>query len=188
MRKSVSLIAAVVFACLAATAAAQQQPPAPRPARGMSEEILGAWNDVGRKIIAMAEDFPEEKYSYKPTPEVRSFAQLVQHIAAVNYFFTNAAAGREVEPAADDPPAGKYKTKAEIVAFVKKSFADGADAIRQKGNAGMAATLKHPFANQMASLQFICFGIIEHSGEHYGNLVVYYRLNGMVPPESRPRR
>jgi len=188
MRKSVPLMAVLVLACLVVTTAAQQQPPAPRPARGMSEEILGAWNDIGRKIIAMAEDFPEEKYGFKPTPEVRSFAQLMQHVAAVNYFFTNAAVGREVEPAVDDPPAGKYRTKAEIVAFVKKSFADGADAIRQKGNAGMAAAVKHPFANQMASLQSICFDMIEHSGEHYGNLVVYYRLNGMVPPESRPRR
>ena len=190
MRRIASLVAVVILLALAGAPARAQQkaPPPPRAAVGMAEEFGGAWNDVGRKLIAMAEDFPEDKYEYKPKPEVRSFGAMLLHVAAVNYFFTNTAVGREVEKAEDDPPRDKYKTKAQVVAFLKKSFADGAAAIKEKGNAGMATAVKHPFGNRMASLYAICADITEHSGEHYGNLVVYYRLNGIVPPESRPRR
>ena len=178
---------AVLFA-LAATAAHAQTGKAPAKKPKPSEESLAAWNSMARKIVEMAEDFPEDKYDYKPTPEVRSFRQMLLHIAAVNYFFTNAAERREVAPAEDDPAPEKYRTKTDAVRFVTQSFADGAAAIERKGVRGMAQHVKHPFGNWQSSLNNVCRDMVEHSGEHYGNLVVYYRLNKMVPPASRPRK
>src|SRR3972149_2279231 len=104
----------ILFVLTAAAAQAQTSKPLSRKPKP-SEESLMAWNLMARKVIEMAEDFPEDKYDYKATPEVRSFRQLLLHIAAVNYFFTNAAEGREVAPAEDDPAPEKYRTKADAV-------------------------------------------------------------------------
>jgi len=90
-------------------------------------------------------------------------------------------------PAGADPKSDQYKTRADIVAFVKKSFADGAAAIQSKDEKGMMTELAY-FPHQKARVLDIAYGIIEHSGEHYGQLVVYYRLAGLVPPESRPTK
>jgi hypothetical protein len=74
------------------------------------------------------------------------------------------------------------------VAFVKKSVEDGANLIKAKGDAGMATVIHYPGTNEQHRLSEIAYNTIEHSGEHYGQLVVYYRINGMVPPESRPKK
>ena len=148
--------------------------------------VLDSWNEVGRKLITMAEDFPEDKYDFKPTPAQRSFAEQLLHAAGANYFFTNPVMGKK-PPAAEDPKRDQYKTKADIVAFVKKSVADGAAAIQSKGEKGLTTEVVY-FPQQKARVLDIAYGIIEHSGEHYGQLVVYYRLAGLVPPESRPKK
>lgn len=158
-----------------------------KPADGPSKVVLDTWNDVGRKLIAMAEDFPEDKYDMKPTPAQRSFAEQLLHAAGANYYFTNMAKG-EKPPAEEDPKRDKYKTKADVVAFVKKSFADGAAAIQAKGDNGMSDTVVDPFSHQQVRIGDMAYGFIEHCGEHYGQLVVYYRVAGLVPPESRPKK
>ena len=157
-----------------------------KPADPESKVVLDSWNDIGRKLTAMAEDFPEDKYDFKPTPAQRSFAEQLLHAAGSNYYFTNPAMGQKL-PAAEDPKRDQYKTKADIVAFVKKSFADGAAAIQSKGEKGLMTEVDYA-PDQKARILDIAYGIIEHSGEHYGQLVVYYRLAGLVPPESRPKK
>jgi uncharacterized damage-inducible protein DinB len=149
--------------------------------------VLDSWNDIGRKLIAMAEDFPEDKYDFKPTPAQRSFAEQLLHAANANYFFTDPAMGKKM-PAEEDPKRADFKTKADIVAFVKKSVADGAEAIKAKGDKGMSDLLIDPFAHQQIRVVDMAYGLIEHSGEHYGQLAVYYRIAGLVPPESRPKK
>jgi uncharacterized damage-inducible protein DinB len=160
---------------------------APKPALSPSQIVLESWNDIGRKLIAMAEDFPEDKYDFKPTPAQRSFAEQLLHAAGANYFFTNLALGQK-PPAEEDPKRDRYKTKADVVAFVKKSFADGAAAIKTKGDKGMADLITDPDSNQQVRVSDMAYGFIEHSGEHYGQLAVYYRVAGLVPPESRPKK
>jgi uncharacterized damage-inducible protein DinB len=188
MRKAPFLIA-VVFsvAILAFPAHAQDTKKEVKPPDSPSKVLLDSWNDIGRKLIAMAEDFPEDKYDFKPTPAQRSFAEQLLHAANANYFFTDPAMGKKM-PAAEDPKRSDYKTKADIVAFVKKSFADGAAAIKAKGDKGMSDLLIDPLANQQVRVSDWAYGFIEHCGEHYGQLVVYYRLSGLVPPESRPKK
>ncbi|HLZ91525.1 MAG TPA: DinB family protein [Candidatus Acidoferrum sp.] len=157
-----------------------------KPADPELKVVLDSWNDIGRKLTAMAEDFPEDKYDFKPAPAQRSFAEQLLHAAGSCYYFTNPVMGKK-PPAAEDPKRDQYKSKADIVAFVKKAFADGAAAIQSKGEKGLTTEVVY-FDHQKARVLDIANGLIEHSGEHYGQLVVYYRLAGLVPPESRPKK
>lgn len=188
----IRLLAAVIFAAgiLLAPAHAQEMPKkdaAPKPAPSASEAVLAQWNDIGRKLIAMAEDFPDDKYDFKPTPAVRSFAERLIHAAHANQFFINALLGQKT-PGMDDPARDQFKTKADVVGFVKKSFADGEAAIRAKGDKGMSELVVDPFSNEKTRISDFAYGFVEHSGEIYGQLTVYYRMAGLVPPESRPKK
>jgi uncharacterized damage-inducible protein DinB len=182
-----TILAAAAFVLPARAQDAMKKDAAVKPAASPSQAVLEAWNDVGRKLIAMAEDFPEDKLDFKPTPAQRSFAQQLLHAAGANYFFTNLVMGQK-PPAEEDPKRDQYKTKADIVAFVKKSFADGAAAIKAKGDKGMTDLLVDPDSHQQVRVYDLAYGFIEHCGEHYGQLVGYYRLAGLVPPESRPKK
>jgi uncharacterized damage-inducible protein DinB len=186
------LFAVVIFvAGMLLTPAHTQEIPkkdaAPKPTLSPSEGVLQQWNDIGRKLIAMAEDFPEDKYDFKPTPAVRSFAERLIHAAHANQFFINALLGQKM-PEMDDPKRDQFKTKAEVVGFVKKSFSDGAGAIKAKGDKGMSDLVVDPFSNQQTPISDFAYGFVEHSGEIYGQLTVYYRVAGLVPPESRPKK
>ena len=186
--KRTTLLAIVLLACAFAAHAqgTTKKDAAVKPADPESKVVLDSWNEIGRKLTALAEDFPEDKYDFKPTPAQRSFAEQLLHAAGSNYYFTNAANGKKL-PAAEDPKRDQYKSKAEIVAFVKKYFADGAAAIQSKGDKGLMTEVVY-FPQQKSRVIDIAYGIIEHSGEHYGQLVVYYRLAGLVPPESQPKK
>ena len=177
-------IVLVAFAFAAHAQDAMKDAPA-KPAEAESKVVLDSWNEIGRKLTAMAEDFPEDKYDFKPTPAQRSFAEQLLHAAGSCYYFTNTVMGQK--PPAGDPNRDQYKSKADIVAFVKKSFADGATAIQAQGEQGMTTQFEY-FPGQKSRVLDMAYGIIEHSGEHYGQLVVYYRLAGLVPPESRPKK
>ena len=191
MSRAICICALVLAACpLVLPAIAQESAkkaeglkPPPSP----SQAILEQWNEIGRKLVAMAEDLPEDKYDYKPHPDSRSFVAQLLHVSASMYYFTDVAQGRKVRYG-DDPSRDQLKTKAQIVAFVKKSVDDGANLIKAKGDAGMTAVIQYPETNERHRLSELAYSVIEHSGEHYGQLVVYYRINGMVPPESRPRK
>jgi hypothetical protein len=160
------------FAC---TAHAQEssQPKAPQTP---TQAVLENWNDVGTRLITMAQDWPEEKYTYKLNPAVRTFQEVILHIAGSNYDLLNHLAGSKVGEAQNDPPVSQYKTKAQTVAYLKKSVEDGAALLQKEGDADV---LKHLSG---------WIGYTEHMGEHYGLLVAYYRASGGVPPESRPKR
>jgi uncharacterized damage-inducible protein DinB len=184
---AVAILVAATFVLPAGAQDAMKKDTAVKPADSPSKVVLDSWNDVGRKLIAMAEDFPEDKYDFKPTPAQRSFAEQLLHAAGANYFFTSPAMGQK-PPSEEDPKRDQYKTKADVVSFVKKSFVDGATAIKAKGDKGMSDLLVDPFSHQQVRVSDFAYGFIEHDGEHYGQLVGYYRLAGLVPPESRPKK
>jgi hypothetical protein len=188
MRK-VRLLAVLIFAfgILGISAHVQGNSTKDTAAPSASAAVLERWNEIGRKLIAMSEDFPENKYDFKPTPTVRTFAEALIHAAATNYFFTNVALGQK-PPADEDPKRDQFKNKAAIVAFVKKSFADGAGAIKAKGDAGISSLIVSPFTNERTRMSDFAYDIVEHSGEVYGQLTVYYRVSGLIPPESRPKK
>jgi uncharacterized damage-inducible protein DinB len=158
----------------------------PKPAPGPADAVLEQWNDIGRKLIAMAEDFPEDKYDYKPAAESRTFGAMLLHVAGSMYYFTDIAEGKKPRYP-DDPKQDNLKTKAQIVAFVKQCVTDGAAEIKRLGDKGLERAVDDG-GPHLDRLYDLAYGLIEHSGEHYGALVVYYRNNGMVPPESRPKK
>jgi len=175
LARSILLLAPLALFVGAGTARAQggTQPQKPKT---VSAAVLENWNDIGGRLITMAEDWPEDKYDYKLKPETRSFQQIILHIAGSNYDLLKNVTKSKVGDDRNDPPVTEYKTKADTVAFLKKSVTDGAAEIKKAGDAGVTAHLDY------------WIGYTEHMGEHYGLLVAYYRANGIVPPESRPKK
>ena len=159
---------------------------APKAMATESQIVLAQWNEIGRKLIAIAEDLPEDKYDYKPNPASRTFLAQLLHASASMYYFTDAAQGHKPR-FPDDPSRENLKTKADVVAFVKKCVEDGAALIQSKGDKGMSEIYTDTESNQQMHVSDLAYSLMEHSGEHYGQLVVYYRINNLVPPESRKK-
>ena len=160
-------------------------------ARSRAEETLEWWNHIGNKLIAMARDFPENKYNFKVQKDERTFAQNLLHVAAVDYDLISFVSGSNIGPDfgkdKHNPSQDVYKTKADIVKLMEQAVADGAAVIRQQGDAGLDKA--QPFGwetgRHVVRNSYIWLTGIEHSTEHFGQLVVYYRANNLVPPESR---
>ncbi|HEY6252442.1 MAG TPA: DinB family protein [Candidatus Angelobacter sp.] len=183
------LIAVILLAIAGASLYGQgpSQNPPPSPARSRADETLAAWNDIGNKLIAMAQDFPEDKYDFKVQKDQRTFAENLLHAAALDFVLIRRVSGSNLGPdfgQGDNPSRDVFKTKADVVKFVQEAVADGAQVIQQQGDAGLDKTSKF-FGNRLAHNSAIWMSAIEHSGEHYGQLVVYYRANNLVPPDSR---
>src|SRR6266436_6717392 len=101
-------IVLLAFAFPAHAQDAAKKDAAVKPADPELKVVVDSWNDVGRKLIAMAEDFPEDKYDFKATPAQRSFAEQLLHAAGANYYFINPVMGKQ-PPAEEDMKRDKYK-------------------------------------------------------------------------------
>jgi uncharacterized damage-inducible protein DinB len=170
------------FVALIAIPAAVQAQDAAKPAGPanpitMSEK--GIYGSMGGDVVAGAQKMPEENYSFKPTPEVRSFGQLVGHIADANFMFCSMVIG-EANPSKDIE---KNKTsKADLVAALKDSIAYCNKAFDGMTDAKGAELI--PFMNfKLAKISVLSLNTA-HTDEHYGNMVTYMRLKGIVPPTS----
>jgi len=167
MRYRALLLFVTVFV-LAGPARAQQ----PKPENNR-DVLLTGWTEIGEKVVKMAEEFPENKYDFKPTDGVRTFADVLRHVAFWNQWVTKTARGEKPDGKPNELPKAQYGTKAAIVSALKASVADG------------AAELKKASASPDPKSTGLWMSFISHNSEHYGQLVVYYRLNGVVPPASR---
>jgi hypothetical protein len=139
-----------------------------------AKSIAAQFEDVNRRLLDMAKDFPEDKYGYRATKDVRSFREIIVHVASGNAYAAKAGRGEKVKW--DEIDAKGYATKAAAVALLEKTITDA------------TASLKAVPADRWATTVEPWLDVLEHAGEHYGQLVVYYRNNGMVPPESRPKK
>ena len=169
----------------AAASAPQAQPPS--VAAVVDREI----SNVEKQILDVAEAMPEEKYNF--TPEslnipgddykgVRTFAGQVKHVAASNYFIWSPLTGDKLpEGLKDGNGPQNIKTKAEIIGFLKDSFALGHKAAASLTIENMLQT---PGSSKSTRLRLAVFGV-EHAFDHYGQMVEYLRMNGIVPPASR---
>ena len=166
----------------------QTQNQAPHPASSRADETLQMWNLIGNKLIAMAQDFPEDKYDFKVQKDQRTFAENILHVASFDYIVATKISGSQVGPAfgkyGDNPPREAYKTKADVVNLMQHAVADGAKILQQQGDAGLDKAT-NSWGNKLVHNSYIWTFAIEHGGEHYGQLVVYYRANNLVPPDSR---
>lgn len=159
---------AVLFVSVASAHA--QQPPRPENVRDV---FLSGWNEVGEKLVKIAEEFPEDKFEYKPTDGVRTFADVLRHVAFWNQWVAKTARGEKPDGKPNELSKSEFGTKAKIVAALKSSVAEG------------AAELKKQPASPGPREAGLWTSFISHTSEHYGQLVVYYRLNGLIPPASR---
>jgi uncharacterized damage-inducible protein DinB len=169
----------LLIAFFAACVAVPAQAPSTVPANPITASERGFYTVVSGEVVAAAEKMPEEDYSFKPTPEVRSFGQLVGHVADAQYGFCSTAIG---EP---NPMKGIEKTKTskadlvaalkEAVAYCNKAFTGMTDA---KGSE-MVKMMNYDVA------RLTVFSVnTAHTDEHYGNMVTYLRLKSIVPPSS----
>jgi uncharacterized damage-inducible protein DinB len=167
-----------------ALSAEQSQPPAPAAGNAISQSIKTAWDGAKRNLKESAEQMPEPDYAFKPTEQVRTFGQILAHVAGANYIFCAAAKG-EKSPFAEDNFEKTAKTKAEIVKALNDSLAycDAAYAALTDRSAGEMITMPFGMGTQARASALI--GNAGHLQEHYGNLVTYFRIKGMVPPTSR---
>ena len=141
--------------------------------RTTAQSIRGHFASVNQRILTMARDFPGDKYDFKPKPEMRTFAAVVVHIASGNVYAAKAGRGQNVNW--DELDAKEYADKTAVVALMEKSIADAEATLKSVPDAALSKSVE-PWVS-----------VIEHSAEHYGLLVAYYRANGLVPPESRPK-
>ena len=161
--------------------AAASAPPAQTapPANPITASEKGFYSFVSSAVVGAAQKMPEENYSFKPTPEVRTFGQLVGHVADASYMFCSQAIG-ESNPAKDIE---KTKTsKADLVAAVKDGVAYCNKAFYSMTDAKGSQMVKL-FNFDIAKLTLFSINTA-HTDEHYGNMVTYLRLKGIVPPTS----
>lgn len=190
MQKLGVLVGCVV--ALAAGAAAKQgggAAPAPQPPQSIAAEVNGYFTTIAGNIVKSAAMVPEDMYLWQPTPEVRSFARLFGHIADDNNGACWSLAGEAQRTPVIDMPnsaeSGANKLKkadlekalAASVALCQKAFAavTPANMMEPAGGRGNRTKMGNLIYNT------------SHINEHYGNLVTYLRLKGMVPPSSAPR-
>ena len=158
---------ALLFAVLVVLAQGQQQ--FPTPAQSLSRHF----DSINKKLLDMAQEFPADRYDFRPTKETRSFGEVLVHVISGNLYAAKAGRGEQVNW--DELNPKDFKGKAEIVAALQKSIAE-AD-----------ATLRNSREERFTKTLLPWFDVIEHAAEHYGQLVVYYRVSGLTPPASRPQ-
>lgn len=169
------LIPALLFLLLAPTAVAKAQE------NPLSTWTKGVYGMVGMVILRSAEKVPEENYSFKPTDAVRSFGQIVGHVADAQYTFCSIVLGEK-------NPALKIEetktSKADLIAALKDAFAYCDKAYSSVNDASGTQMVKL-FGKDTPKLSVLTVNQM-HTMEHYGNLVTYMRLKNIVPPTSEP--
>jgi uncharacterized damage-inducible protein DinB len=156
---------------------ASQSPAA--SANPITQSEKGLYGFISGTVVAAAQKMPEENYSFKPTPEVRSFGQIVGHVADAQYMFCSQAIGDTMAPKDIE----KTKTsKADLIAALKDGVAYCMKAYGSMTDA-KGAEMTKIMNFQMARIAIFSLNTA-HTDEHYGNLVTYMRLKGLVPPTS----
>lgn len=144
----------------------------------MSKETKGLYTDVKGDILKSAEKMPESNYAFKPSPDVRNYGAVLGHIADAQYFFCGAAKGETKDSKVEK----QVTTKAALIEALKASFAYCDAAYDSLTDANGAMMMK--FGKGERSMSGILNYNVAHDFEHYGNLVTYLRIKGIVPPSS----
>lgn len=176
--------AAILSIVMAGTLSAQQQRPAVASGHSFSQSVRDAWNSAKRNIVESADQMPEENYSFKPVDTVRTFGQILAHVAGASYVLCSAAKG-EKSPFEEDHFEKTATTKAAIVKALAASNAYCDQAFSALTDATARQPVKDPFGSGQSPRVSTLLSNTGHLNEHYGNLVTYFRLKGMVPPSSK---
>lgn len=172
-----SFIVATLFALAAHSAAAQSQ----KAPEGIWEGYDGEWLHVSQQLVALAEATPEEKFSWRPAPGVRSTSEVYMHIAMANFYLLSVTGPKLPADLKEDAEKTVTK-KADVISWLKRSL----DAVKQAHLAVKPADLQRKVhvEDRDATVDGMYLRIIVHANEHMGQLVAYARMTGVVPPWS----
>ncbi len=180
-RRFLALLAFAAFPCFAADTAAA-------PISKVFDQQLSM---LEREFVSLVEAMPEDKFGFSPKVgefnDVRTFAQQATHVAFVNYAVASAAMG-EKNPSETGPKENgpvNLKSKPEIVKYVKDSFAYAHRAMAMLTDTNLRGMVKSAFGNENVPRISMANVAVWHGFDHYGQMVVYARMNGIVPPASR---
>lgn len=191
MRCAKPLLGIILLLCCSTSLFAQMQdhPPAKTP----GDALNGALGIVEHEFVPTADAMPEDKYDFAPSTSngefkgVRTFAQQVKHVAAANYLFASIITGEKapVDTGGENGP-DNLKTKAEIMKFLNDSFAYLHKALASVNDKNELDQMDSPFGMKAPRLGWASFSVA-HPMDHYGQMVEYLRMNGIIPPASRPK-
>jgi len=150
----------------------------------VAQALRQEWATSKKNIKESGDFMPEANFAFKPVADVRTFGQILAHVAGANYVFCAAARG-ETAPHAEDEFEKNATTRAAIVKAVGDSLAYCDAVFASQTDTSLAETITMPFGMGQGSRAGALVGEIGHVNEHYGNLVTYFRLKGIVPPSSR---
>jgi uncharacterized damage-inducible protein DinB len=176
----------LTYACIAFFALVAAALPsllsAQTPAPSLAKETAASFQRAATEILDVAEAMPAEKYSYKPTPEVSSFGEQLVHVAGIVQRFVDTAKGAKTD--ATHP---STKAKPEIIALVKKTFQSAQEMITPLTDAQLLEPVKFPIGDRIVTRATFWQGPLYQIRNHHGQLVVYLRMNGIVPPTTARR-
>lgn len=189
MRCAKTLLGVLLLLCCSTSIFAQMTPPP--PAKTPGDALNFSLGIVEHDFVPTSDAMPAEKYDFAPTngefKGVRTFAQEVKHVAAANYMFGSVVLGEKppVELGGENGP-DTLKTKADIMKFLNDSFAYLHTALASVTDKNELDQVDSPFGMKGARLSFASFAVA-HPFDHYGQMVEYLRMNGIIPPASRPQ-
>ena len=163
-----------------------------KPELNVANVLRTSVTHLQRTLLPLAMAMPENKYGFAPTDGefkgVRTFGQQLKHVAATNYTFASSILGEKKPPVdvgeEEDGPAS-VKTKDEILKYVNDSFSYVQKAVAAINAKNLVSPIKNPFGQGEATRLAMATLIIGHCNDHYGQMVEYLRMNGIIPPASR---
>lgn len=175
-------------------ASAAQKPTAAKPAAPVVKKPTPAaavevhWKFVAGEFIAAADAMPEDKYSFAPTngefKDARTFAAQVRHVACANFAFFKEMERLPPPPGCEKGEPANIQTKADLMKYLGESFAYGDSVINKITSLNMTDAVEGPYAGPNTKIG-MCITAVWHVSDHYGQMVEYLRMNGIVPPASR---
>ena len=149
----------------------------------LGKELVATWQRAAAEIIDIAEAMPADKYAYKPTPDMSTFGDQLVHVAGITQRFIDSAKGTK----SDAAQAHKTMTKPEVISLLKQTFQTGQEMLASLSDAQLLDPVKFPFGDRTVTRVTFWQGPFYQIRNHYGQLVVYLRMNGIVPPATARR-
>jgi uncharacterized damage-inducible protein DinB len=177
-------LSAMTVACRGTTTPEQREPTPAAAAPGTATvlgDLLKDWQDQKDTMLKIADAMPEDKFGYKSTPPQRSYGEQVMHIATVNLDILKWIGGQTPAPSFT---AESAQTKADMLKAMADSYDYGTALLKEQTDATITQTIDGRFLGPSTRARVFWF-LLGHSMDVYGQMVVYLRLNGIVPPASR---
>jgi uncharacterized damage-inducible protein DinB len=157
----------------------------------MAAAVAQSFTMIEQSFVSLAEAMPAEKYGFKPAngefAGARTFGEQVKHVACANFGFFNEIEKKEPPPRCDAGGSSPAKTKAELVMYLRESFRYAQGVLAAMTPANALEPVSGPYGGPSTRLGITTLAVW-HASDHYGQLVVYLRLNGIIPPASQPAR